>query len=134
MATSAAFCNAGADVSSSLPERLFHASEDVAFSSSREPSGSSRILSGGKKADSRFWQIPMIREPWSGPGLAAICSMLVAAGGRRARSKGESDGRQDRQRIQVRVSIRGYRFGLLPKCPTPRPSIATVGILFVLSI
>ena len=32
--------------------------------------------------------------------------------------------------IQVRVSDREYRFGLLPKCPTPRPSIAAVGILF----
>jgi len=36
--------------------------------------------------------------------------------------------------IQVRVRNREYRFGLLPKCPTPRPSIATVGILFVLSL
>jgi hypothetical protein len=32
------------------------------------------------------------------------------------------------ERIQVRVRNREYRFGLLPKCPTPRPSIATVGI------
>jgi len=29
MATAAAFCNAGADVSSSLLERLFHASERI---------------------------------------------------------------------------------------------------------
>ena len=72
MATAAAFCNAGAGVSSSLPERVLYVSEDVAFSSSREPSGLSRISSGGKKADSRFWQIPMIREPWSEDGLALI--------------------------------------------------------------
>jgi hypothetical protein len=40
---------------------------------------------------------------------------------------------EEPKRIQVRVRIGEYRFDLLPKCPTARPSIATVGILFVLS-